>query len=281
MSRSLPVALALALASAAAAETSPAWRWAGSIGASALVPRLHGLDNALQGEGVNLLDRAFDEAGAGPSARPRNLPKTQWAFGGQLTLSREFDEDLRGGLLLGFAAVHQSGEIPSVTDTTPPSGTWYLGSSTSYAMSERLSLPLAVIGIFFHRVFRYESEPDFRLYLGGWGQYGLLLGGSLRGQVTNLATGVQSDFRYDLAGSGFGMGALGGAEFDLAPRIALYLESGFDYLVIPKVEASGVAGSSTVGSGELTSGTGKRVGLDFSGFFLRLGVRGAFGGAPD
>lgn len=265
-----------ALAGAGHADYPDQWGWTIEAAPSLFAPRMHGLDNALVYEGLNVLDRAWVAAGTSNGQKvPTGFAKIEWGVGGRIAISREFNEDLRGGILVGFNGVWKSDRRPAIVDTSSYTiGTTTYTSTTTYSLEESVSLPFVTIGVFLHKVFRYEDEPALRTYIGGWGAYGGLVGASISGTFRRLSDGVGRSFSTDLTAEGWSAGGLGGVEYAIRPNLAVFGETGFEWCVIPKVQWLGDQG----GGGRLATSDNKPVSLDFSGFYLKIGVKVALSG---
>ena len=278
MSRFHSAAAGFALA--LAAGTASADTWSVTLAPSMTAPRLGDLNAALRDEGLASSAQAVGAVGAGSGMRQTGFDRARWQFGADLGLAYEFNEDLRGGLQFGFCLVPTSDSI-SLTDTsTRISGTMTITSATAYTATERVSLPLARIGLFVQRTFRFEDSPEFMLYLGGWGSVGTLAGASLSGDLTQFGTNLKSSYHIALSGQGWGGGALGGAEYAVTPLLSLVLESGFDAFWIATVDSRASltkpSGTSTGKTIPLLNGANRGIGLDFSGVFVRIGLRATF-----
>ena len=215
-------------------------------------------------------------------------------YGGQVAFSHEFDEDMRAGVVFGATFVSMDEKLtlkpqPSATNGNA-SGYW---SSTDYSVSQSLSLPLFQVGVFVHRIFRFEEEPRLRLYMGGWGNFGSLIGASLSGKAYNADIYPVTEHRYnaDLAGNSWGAGAVGGIEYNMTQLLTAYLETGWEYFIIHNVDRTGHIKSvflqrdangnefSTTVSDKYTNipewkdGNDKSIPLDYGGVFIRFGIR--------
>jgi hypothetical protein len=67
--------------------------------------------------------------------------------------------------------------------------------------------------------------------------------------------------------------------------VAVYAESGFEYCILRHierhgtitVEQSGSSASSPLTAAQLAMGSGKDINLDFSGYFVRIGIKAGLG----
>lgn len=259
-------------------QQSKTWQYSLSIGPSLFAPRMGSFnEHELASAGVDWAKYFSAATGNSVTARGGGFQKIGLGYGVQTSLQYEFDEELRGGLQIGFLNAATSGSINF--DTLVFSGTTFVGSSSSlYSVSERVSLPVLRIGLSLQKVFRFENEPRFHLYVGGWGNIGLLVGARINRTASDATTNTSSDFSITLRGQGWGAGGLGGLEYQLSRRSAVYAETGFDYFVIRNPEESGTAGGVALNAGPFTSTGGIPVReLDFSGVFLRIGVKAGLG----
>jgi hypothetical protein len=275
------------LASPARAEDAPAlWRWSLSLGPSVFAPRFHGLNNALMFDGVDFINKAYQASGALP-VNVVGFHRINWGYGGQIELGYQLNDDLRGGIRLGLEDVPTSDSL-AFTDVSPASGTSFLGSATTYTVSEKFSLPAVTIGVFLHKVFTFDEEPDLRLYLGGSGFVTTMVGAALSGHIAYVPGGQPNgarntlDIPYsaNLDGQGWGAGGAVGGEFLMTPWLALFLEAGFDWMMIENVEKSGHIGSQEVSAGRLITKAGNPILLDFSATYIRLGIKSGFNPNP-
>ncbi len=278
---------ALGMAAGAVAEDAPQpWRWSTSAGPSLFAPRFHGLNNALMFDGVDYLNKAWAMSGAKPINAVGFQP-FDWAYGGTLELGYQLNDDLRGGLRISIEDAPQSDTL-TFSDVSPVTGTYFFGSSTSYTMSEKFNLPAVSIGVFLHKVFTFEEEPDLHLYLGGSGFVTTMVGAALRGQITFIPGGQPNGKRdvtkipYDasLRGRGWGGGGTVGAEYLTSAWMAVFLEGGFDWLIIENIEKSGSIGGTAISTGRLITKAGNPILFDFSAAYLRLGIRVGINPAP-
>jgi hypothetical protein len=266
----------------AADYSTESWRYCLTLGPSLLDPRLNGLNNALNVDGLDIIEQAYKVAGAQPSSAPAGFPPIGFAPGGQIGVLYEMDEDMRIGLALDFAEARGSGSIGITDNLVNTSGsTSFTPSSTEYTISETTSLPLWQLVLSVQRVFRFEEEPRINIYLGGWGAFGTF-NGKVSGTVTKWkgASGGEYHGRYDYSaavdGNGWGAGGLLGAEYLFGPRIKFYGESGFQYFMVEDVRRSGTAGGRVITNSRLFNMRGRTVGVDMSGVFLRIGMRYSF-----
>lgn len=247
---------------AAGAQAGPAAaRWSLTVAPSLTAPRMAHLNDALMTEGLQPMQALMGSPPAVGFARAR------WGFGGDLALAYDFDEEMRGALQVGLIDVRTSDHNDLVSQT-----------GTRFEVSERVSLPAARFSAHIQHVFRFEDNPDFRLHIGGWASIGTLVGATLSGHLTWTATGSTTDYNTSLSGLGWGGGALLGAEWSVAPLAGLFLEAGFDVFRIAVVDArtsyTGPTGTTFRSSVRLLkNGNGRNIDLDYSGVFLRLGVR--------
>ena len=271
------LAWALGPAAPAGAVYPDAWQWTLEAAPSVFSPRMHGMDNALVYEGINVLDLAWRSLPAAANTGiSHGYSKIEWGYGGQIGIAHEFNEDLRGGLFLGLTGVWKSEPRQGLTD----SSSWTISgsaftSSTTYRMDVSIALPLVTIGVYLHKVFRYEEEPNLRTYIGGWGAYGSLVGGDITAKFTRAGSNSPVSFSADLTAQGYNAGGLAGIEYAVARTVAIYGETGFQWCIIPKVQWL----NSQLGSGRLGNSTSKPLNLDYSGFFIRAGVKVALGGS--
>ncbi len=249
------------------------WKYSFSLGPSFFAPRMNALDSALRADGVEYIERTYKTFTTNQGSNAAGFPKTGFGFGGQIQLQYEFNEDLRGGLQISLNALPASGSITLTnTDlTTAPV------STTDYDVSHRTSLPVVQIGLSLQKVFRFEEEPQLRLYLGGWGSIGVLVGATLKGSIREENTGTTRSYSATLRGQGWGAGGLGGAEYQLSHRYALFGESGFEYFIVRSIETSGTIAGLPQNARPFLTRTGRPIDLDFSGIFIRIGVKASLG----
>ncbi|MEK7476785.1 MAG: hypothetical protein AAB152_14280 [Candidatus Coatesbacteria bacterium] len=272
---------ALAAPGAVRAAWPDAWHWTLEAAPSVFSPRMHGMDNALAYEGLNVLDRAWRDSGASAGAKvPTDFAKIEWGFGGQISVAYEFNEDLRGGVFLGMNGVWKQDYRIGVVDTSTAifqitaTVTGTVTSSTTYRVDEKVSLPLLTIGVFLHKVFRYEEEPNLRTYLGGWGAYGSLIGATISGSFTRAGTDPPVSFSTDLTAKGWSAGGMAGVEYAVARTVSIFGETGYNWCIIPKVQWLGNQG----GAGRLATSANKPISLDYTGIYIRAGVKVALAG---
>lgn len=266
--------LAGAVTPSRAAEEPDLWRYSLSLGPTLTSPRMHGLNNALQFDGFDAVDKAWVHDGASRFISAHGWRATDFGYGGQAQLGYQVNEDLRAALQVGLVWVGQK-DVAGLTDPTT-------AFSTTYIATEAISLPLLQVGFAIQKIFTFEEEPSLHLYLGGWGTYGRLVGATLKGDFTSLPpsplTGNVTDFQYDLRGDGWGAGGLAGFEYLLSGDTALYGETGYENFDIPSIERQGkIFGYLAQNAGRLTTSAAKPIDLDFSGVFFRVGVKVGFG----
>ncbi len=271
----LPLAM-LALAANGALAADPydssenPFRYSMSIAPSIMWPRLNELNDSLAYSGNQFTNGAMRAAGANPAGKAAGFREIRFGWGGHIELAREFDEDFRAGILanISFFSTNETINISPL-----PTATYY--STTEYKVSQSIGIPLLQGGIFFQRMFRFEEEPNLNLYAGGWGTYGLLVAAGIRGFVTNLTNFPDDKLKYksELGGSGWGAGGVAGAEYLVLPWLALYLETGYEYFIIKTLEVHGDVMGDVWNLSTLKNGNAKDIPLDYSGIFLRLGLR--------
>ena len=265
------------------AESQPeGWRYCLTAGPSLLSPRLNGLNNALNVDGLDIIGQAYKAAGAQPSSSPAGFPPLGFAPGIQIGVLYEMDEDIRLGLALDFTEARGSGSI-GITDSlfNFSGSTSFIPSSTAYTISETTVIPLWQIVLSFQRVFRFEEEPRINVYLGGWGSFGTF-SGRVSGTVTKWKAAADGSYwgKYDYAatvdGTGWGAGGLLGGEYLIGTSLKFFGESGFQYFLVEDVRRSGTAGGQVISNSRLFNLKGKTVNVDMSGIFLRAGIRYSF-----
>ena len=273
---------ALLAAPSLADYTTDSWRYCLTVGPSLLYPRLNGLNNALNVDGLDVIGQAYQASGAQPGSSPTGFPPLGFAPGAQLGLLYEMDEDMRIGLAVDFAQAGGTGSI-GITDNliNYTGSTSFIPSSTEYTISETTSIPLWQVVVSFQRVFRFEEEPRIDVYLGGWGSFGTF-NGRVSGTVTKWKTVAGREYwgKYDytaaVTGTGWGAGGLLGAEYLFAERLKFFGESGFQYFLVEDVRRSGTAAGQVVTNSKLFNLKRKTVEVDMSGIFLRAGIRYSF-----
>ena len=189
------------------------------------------------------------------------FPKTGLGFDMQLGMQYEFNEDLRGGINLGFDDLYSSGKV-------------YLGDV--YEAGYAMNLPLLKLGLGVQKVFHYDDMPRMNLYIGGWGNFDLLVGARFSGSVkfTGSETGVACG--ADLDGSGWDAGGLGGIEYMVSKYGKIYAEAGVSRCELgPIQQSNGTIGGHHVNAGGFLAGTGDPIGFDMSGIFIRIGLKTA------
>lgn len=290
----LAAALTLLLCGAPAGvqafDDAIAGRWTISLAPSVFAPRMNGLNNALATDGVNLIQAGA--ANVGLTRQITGYRPLQWGYGGQIDLQYQMNDDIRGGLRFGLADTLTSDRLAISQDTN------FTASCTGcpvppairnfYDVSEKMNLPLVMIGLSIQKVFLFEEEPNLSLYLGGSGMYTTLMGAAIHGVARHFNFGNpdppddESPYKGYLTGQGWGFGGTAGGEYILTGPLSLFLESGFDLLHVPNVQASlrvgpvstqPGTGSTSSTFGRLKTVLGKPIELDFSGVFIRLGVR--------
>src|SRR5207245_2691030 len=89
----------------------------------------------------------------------------------------------------------------------------------------------------------------------------------------------ESPYKGYLTGQGWGFGGAAGGEYILSGPLSLFMESGFDWMHVPNVQAALRVGpiSTLPGSvstkntfGRLKTELGKPIELDYSGVYIRL-----------
>ncbi len=244
------------------------WRYSVFFAPSLLAPRLEEYNDALATEGIELIDAAYQlatiRAGSPyPSSYAYHFPPMRYAFGGRTGIAYEFNEDLRGSLAINVDTASSNMTVN------------LLHSGTNYRVEHSTNLPLACISASLEKVFRFEDDPHLRLHVGGWGSLGILFG-QLKGEVRTLDDDQEVvdkvTFSANLDASGWGAGGLAGAEYEFQPRFALYMEGGFGYFYLDEVKTR--LDLATV---PLLTTNGSPIEIDFSGVFLRIGIRGALG----
>ena len=153
------------------------------------------------------------------------------------------------------------------------------------------------MGVFIHRVFRFEEEPRLKLYMGGWGNYGTLVSASLKGRSHNSSIYPYDEYRYDasLIGNSWGAGVVGGIEYTIASILTAYIETGLDYFIIKSSERTGTidtyfvhndssgnqvadfVSSDYTNKQKWSDGRNIPIPLDFGGVFIRFGIRTGLG----
>lgn len=272
-------------------DSEQPFKFYASLAPSIAWPRLNELSHSLNYSGNVLTNEAYSKAGAtGQNASGFRNAGLGW--GGQLAIGHEFNEEIRGGVQFGLGMVSSNDEL-----YFSPVSSCTCWSSTEYFVSENFTLPVFTLGVFFQRVFRFEETPRFRLYMGAWGNYGMLAFASLKGEAHNNDIYPYDEYRYEvgLDGWSWGAGGLFGIEYDVNSFLSAYLESGYDYFIIKTAEMVGTVDQYlhyTDSSGErVTSFVESRnfrrprlldsyqgnIPLDFSGVFIRAGMKMGLG----
>ncbi len=258
-------------------EGTPPGEWTVLLAPSGFAPRLHGLDSALQYNGIGVIESWLDEVTGDRGDEPRGIGRIYWGFGGRVAVGYQINEDIRAGVLAAFDGVWQSGSRPDLErfEAIAPGSTTYLHSGT-WTVTEKLTLPVGKIGVFLHKVFTFEEEPDLRLFLGGFGELGTLIGGRLKMDVIRTDTDpVQhSPATLDVTGQGYGGGGTVGLELALAAHTSLLAEAGYEAFRIPRPQVEGTLVGYTT---NLQDGGGRDISLDFSGWYLKIGTLHRFG----
>jgi hypothetical protein len=258
-----------------AAGPAAAARWSASLITSASAPRMADLNDALRNGGFkDFNDVIVPAVTATAGTAAPGWRKLQFGFGTGLGVAYEFDEDLRGGLRLG-------GSFARTADSVQVVGEGYggPGTTTPYDMSINATLPVGTLTLFVERTIRMEATPGFLLFVSAQASVGTLLGATWSGSIRKAADpGDQAtSLRATLSGSGWGGGGGGGAELALGSAMALLLEAGYEVFRIGDVESRGkfTFGSSSfaLGASTFSSAAGLPIDLDYSGFFVRLGIR--------
>ena len=246
-------------------------------------PHFNKLNDALSFTGNEYTNFSLQDAAANTSMKASGFKSITMDYGGQIAVAHEFDEDMRAGLAFNTTVAYAS---ESLKYTMLPSATYW--TSTDFVVSQSITLPLFQVGIFLHRMFRFEEEPNLRLYMGGWGNYGTLVSATLKGKSYNSTYSPRTEQRYTatLVGNSWGAGAVGGVEYAVASILTAFIESGWEYFIIDSVERSGtqtkvriVNGTSstlntyTSNNPKWANGDGKPIPLDFGGVFIRFGIR--------
>lgn len=263
------------LPSAGQAET---WRYTFSFAPSFLAPRLDAFNAALATEGLNLIDAAYIYSSQrigepAPTNFGYSFPQIRYAYGASAGILYELNEDLRGGISINVDA-------GSADATVAMSH-----SGTNYLVSQRTSLPLVSLSVSLHKMFRFEDDPRLQLYLGGWGSLGNLFGkldGTVQPLDTNLNPVDTVSYSANLDAMGWGAGGVAGVEFKLKPSYMLFAEGGFGYFLLENVDLRSdmvIPGYALENTVPLENSAGRAIDLDFTGVFLRLGIRAALGPA--
>lgn len=263
------------------------WRYTASLGASLLGPRMGNFNQTIgeEGKGFQIINEAAEEAGAQSSFTLGQFRPIRLAWGGQLTLLYEFNEELRGGLLAGADpfAFTPSKSTATLTDTIT---TTYYSASTLYQGSLHAEVQVYHVGAAFQKMFRFEEAPSLRLYLGGWAQYGLLFG-RVNGKVLQLQPGTRATlqevtYKSPLDSRGWGAGGTAGVEYVISPGLELFGESGYQTMVFRDVQERNstygnvLAATKVVNNARrLEDSYGRPVTIDLSGLYVRIGIRGS------
>ncbi len=253
-----------------------AWRYTFSFAPSFLAPRLDAFNAALSTQGLNLIDAAYTYSAQrigepAPTNFGYSFPQIRYAYGASAGVLYELNEDLRGGLSINV-------------DTGSADATVAMShSGTNYLVSQKTSLPLVSISVSLHKMFRFEEDPRLQLYLGGWGSLGNLFG-KLSGTVQPLDPALNPvdsvSYSAKIDSMGWGAGGVGGVEFKLRSRYILFAEGGFGYFLLENVDLRSdmtIPGAALENTVPLENSAGQPIDLDFTGVFLRLGVRAALG----
>lgn len=263
--------------SPAAGQNGP-WRYTFTFAPSFLAPRLDAFNAALATEGLNLIDAAYIVSAQrigepAPTSFGYRFPQIRYAYGASAGILYDLNEELRGGLSINVDA--------GTSDATVAMS----HSGTNYLVSQKTSLPLVSISVSLHKVFRFEEDPRLQLYLGGWGSLGNLFG-HMEGSVQPLDAGLNPvdsvSYSANLDAMGWGAGGVAGVEFKLKPRYMLFAEGGFGYFLLENVDLRSdmvIPGYALENTVPLENSAGRPIDLDFTGVFLRLGVRAALGRA--
>lgn len=262
-----------------ALEDAVVGEWTVLISPSAFAPRLHGFDSALQYNGFEPLDRLFESVSGTRGDPARGIGRVYWGFGSRIGVGYQFNEDIRAGVLTGVDAVVQRGSLSGLDRQAAisPGSTTFVSSGT-WDVSERFALPVGKLGVFLHKVFTFEEEPDLRLFLGGFGELGTLIGArfnatAVRTDIQPIPDSNRHPISADLDGQGWGGGGSLGLELIVASHTSLLAEAGYEYFLIPRVQYTSDAGFSAI----LQDGLGRDLPLDFSGWYLKLGTIHRFG----
>lgn len=281
MTRTLRLAAAACLLAAPglALDEAPIGEWTVMITPSAFAPRLHGLDNALQYYGVAPMDALLTGASGDRGEPVRGIGRVYWGVGGKVGIGYQINEDIRAGVMAGVSAVLQHGRRIDLDRAIAiaPGSTTYVANGT-WDVTEKFTLPVGVLGVFMHKIFTFEEEPDLRLFIGGFGQMGTLMGARLRMEAVRTDIQPIPDANHhplslDLTGQGWGGGGSFGLELVVAEHTALLAEAGYDFMRIPRVQMTAETGY----SGVLQDGLGRDLQFDFSGWYLKLGTVHRFG----
>jgi hypothetical protein len=100
------------------------------------------------------------------------------------------------------------------------------------------------------------------------------MGAKISGSFTRNGSDTPLSFSTDLTAEGWSAGGVGGVEYAVAPTVCIFGETGFNWCVIPKVQYLGNQG----GAGRLATSQNKALTLDYSGIFIRAGVKIALAG---
>lgn len=270
-----------------ASEPEAPFKFSVSLAPSVLWPRLTNLNHSLAFSGNAVEDQAYHAAGAPSASHAAGYKTVSMCLGGVLTFTHEFDEDFRAGIQTEFMYLSTKEDLK----LTPSTG-GTIWSATNYFTSQQMTLPVLKLAVFFQRVFRFEEEPNLRLYMGGWGEYGMLFFATMEGKTYDADAFPVTEYRYkaDLSGGGWGAGLLGGVEYTMTSFLVAYLETGWDWFIINRIARSGTIdrwwhysdadgehfshmGTDYYNNPSLQDGNDKKIDLDLSGVFIRGGLK--------
>lgn len=282
----------------AATADENAFKYSVSLAPTFAWPHFNKLNDSLSFSGNEFTNQVFRSAQNTTAEGATGFKNISMDYGAQITVAHEFDEDTRAGIVFGTSFPSTSEKLkitpaPTATNGTP-SGYW---TATDYSVSQSISLPLFQVGVFWQRLFRFEEEPNLKLYLGGWGNFGTLFSSRLSGKAYNMNYYPRTEYEYDatLTGNSWGAGVMGGIEYTLTRLFTAYLETGWDYFIINSVERSGTLKTylyqqdasgnefSTLVKDKYSNlsqwkdGNDNTIPLDFGGVFIRVGVRMGLG----
>jgi len=257
-------------------------------------PHMNKLNDSLSFSGNEFTNKVYSYANKDGVRQVSGFKNISMDYGGQIVIAHEFEDDIRAGIVFAttVASVNETLKLTSALSATngTPSGYW---SSTDYSVSQSMSLPLFQIGVFWQRLFRFDEEPNMKLYMGGWGNFGTLFSASLKGKasITNILP--TTDYAYDasLPGISGGGGGGGGVEYTFADHFSAYLETGWDYFIIHNIDRSGtvkeeyhytdstgaevsrIVSTSNSNLQQWKDGNDNSIPLDYGGVFIRFGIR--------
>ena len=261
-------------------------------------PHFNKFNDSLSFAGNEFTNQAYHYAGSESYEKAAGFKNISMDYGAQITIAHEFDDEMRAGIVFATTLASVDEKLiltpPATSTNGTASGKW---TTTDYSVSQTITLPLFQVGVFVHRMFRFEEEPRMKLYIGGWGNFGTLVSASIKGKAYNADIYPVTEHRYEanLTGNSWGAGAVGGVEYSITTLLSAYLETGWEYFIINNVDRTGniksvfrhldasgnevedLVSDKYSNLPQWKDGNDKSIPLDYGGVFIRFGIRMGLG----